>query len=206
MYIPEFNRQKDHAAALEFMQTNPFAIVVSPGDGAPFATHIPVLVSEAASGILLRAHVARANPHWEMLKQGRETLTIFHGPHAYISPSLYSSRESVPTWNYAAVHAYGRARVFHDPEALTAVLLETIDRFEQAYLEQWRGLNENYRAKMLDNIVGFEIPVDRLEAKFKLSQNRPKADQARVIQSLESSADTSISGVAKLMKDQGLGH
>ncbi|HET7216085.1 MAG TPA: FMN-binding negative transcriptional regulator [Terriglobia bacterium] len=206
MYIPEFSHQKDRAAALEFMQANPFAILVSAGDGTPFATHIPVLATEAAGGILLRAHVARANPHWKMLEQDQETLTIFHGPHAYISPSLYGSRESVPTWNYAAVHAYGRARVFHDPEALTAVLLETIDRFEQAYLDRWRDLNENYRAKMLGNIVGFEIPVDRLEAKFKLSQNRPKADQARVIQSLESSADTSISGVAKLMRGQGLGH
>ncbi len=134
-----------------------------------------------------------------------ETLAIFHGPHAYISPGLYGSRESVPTWNYAAVHAYGRARIFHEAEPLTKVLLETIALFEQAYLEQWRGLNENYRAKMLTGIVGFEIPVERMEAKFKLSQNRPKGDQARVIQSLESSADSAISGVARLMKDQGLG-
>lgn len=205
MYIPEFNRLKDTAVAVAYMQANPFAIVVSSGEGSPFATHIPVLVTEAAGGILLRGHVARANSHWKILEQERETLTIFHGPHAYISPSLYGSRESVPTWNYAAVHAYGRARVFHDREALTDVLLETIAQFEQAYLEQWRDLNENYRAKMLDNIVGFEIPVDRLEAKFKLSQNRPRADQSRIIQSLESSADSAISGVAKLMKDQGLG-
>lgn len=205
MYIPEFNRMKDTLVALRFMQANPFAIVVSAGDGSPFATHIPVLVTESAGGILLRGHVARANPHWEMMEQEQETLVIFHGPHAYISPSLYGSRESVPTWNYAAVHAYGRARVFHEPGPLTEVLLETIGQFEQAYLEQWRGLNENYRAKMLSNIVGFEIAVERLEAKFKLSQNRPKADQARVIESLESSADTAVSGVAKLMKDHGLG-
>ena len=205
MYIPEFNRLKDTAAALNFMRANPFAIVVSAGDGSPFATHIPVLVTEAAGGILLRGHVARANPHWKMLEQDGETLAIFHGPHAYISPGLYGSRESVPTWNYAAVHAYGRARIFHEAEPLTKVLLETIALFEQAYLEQWRGLNENYRAKMLTEIVGFEIPVERMEAKFKLSQNRPKGDQARVIQSLESSDDSVISGVAKLMKDHGLG-
>ena len=187
------------------MQANAFAIVISAGEGSPFATHIPVLATEAAGGIRLRGHVARANPHWKLLEQGRETLVIFHGPHAYISPSLYGSRESVPTWNYAAVHAYGRARVFEEAEPLTEVLLETIAIFEQAYLDQWRGLNENYRAKMLSSIVGFEIPVERLEAKFKLSQNRPKADQARVIQSLEASSDSAISGVAKLMKEQGLG-
>lgn len=205
MYIPEFNRLKDTAVALGFMRANPFAIVVSTAEGLPFATHIPVLVSETPGGILLRGHVARANPHWKMLEQERETLAIFHGPHAYISPRLYGSSESVPTWNYAAVHAYGRAHVFHEAELLTDVLLETIAQFDQAYAGQWRGLNENYRAKMLGNIVGFEIPVERVEAKFKLSQNRPKGDQARVIQALESSADSAVSGVAKLMKDQGLG-
>jgi len=205
LYIPELNRLEDTAVALRFMRANPFAIVISAGEGPPFATHIPILVAESAGGIVLRGHVARANPHWNMLEQERETLAIFHGPHAYISPGLYGSRESVPTWNYAAVHAYGRARIFHEAEPLTDVLLETIALFEQAYLDQWRGLNENYRAKMLSQIVGFEIAVERLEAKFKLSQNRPRADQARVIQSLESSADSAISGVAKLMKDQGLG-
>jgi transcriptional regulator len=205
LYIPEFNRLKDTGAALGFMRANPFAIVVSAGDGSPFATHIPVLATEAAGGIMLRGHVARANPHWNMLEQDGETLAIFHGPHAYISPGLYGSRESVPTWNYAAVHAYGQARIFHEAEPLTEVLLETIAVFEQAYLDQWRGLNENYRAKMLSNIVGFEIPVERLEAKFKLSQNRPRADQSRIIQSLESSTDSAISGIAKLMKDQDLG-
>jgi len=205
LYIPEFNRLKDSATALAFMQANPFAIVVSAGEGSPFATHIPVLAAEAAGEVLLRGHVARNNPQWKLLEQERETLVIFQGPHAYISPSLYGSRESVPTWNYAAVHAYGRARIFEKPQLLTEVLVDTIAFFDQAYLDQWHGLNENYRAKMLSNIVGFEIAVERLEAKFKLSQNRPKADQARVIQSLESSSDSAISGVAKLMREQGLG-
>ena len=205
MYIPEFNHVTDHAVALEFMKANPFAMVVSAGAGSPFATHIPVLASKAESRILLRAHVARANPHWKLLQEERETLVVFHGPHAYISPSLYGSPESVPTWNYVAVHAYGLARVFEEPEPLTEVLLETIAIFEPPYLDQWRDLNENFRAKMLSQIVGFEITVERLEAKFKLSQNRPRADQARVVQSLESSDDSAISGVARLMRAQGLG-
>lgn len=205
MYIPEFNRLKDDALALEFMKANPFAILVSAGDGPPFATHIPVLASNAADRILLRGHVARANPHWKMLEDGREVLAIFHGPHAYISPSLYGSRQSVPTWNYAAVHACGRARVFDGPGLLTEVLLETIAAFDPAYLEQWRNLNEDFRAKMQGQIVGFEIAVERLEAKFKLSQNRPRADQARVIDSLAESKDSAASEIAKLMKKQGLG-
>lgn len=205
MYIPEFNRLDDRAAAVEFMKANPFAILVSAGEGSPFATHIPVLASEESGRVLLRAHVARANPHWKMMSENQETLAIFHGPHAYISPSLYESRQSVPTWNYAVVHAYGRACVIEEPEPLTAILLETIAAFEPAYLDQWRSLNENFRAGMLSQIVGFEMVVERLEAKFKLSQNRPRADQANIIQSLELSDDSAVSGVAKLMKDQGLG-
>jgi transcriptional regulator len=205
LYIPEYHRLKDHAVALAFMKANPFAILVSAGTRSPFATHVPLLVSEAAERVLLRGHVARANPHWKLLEEERETLAIFHGPHAYISPSLYESRESVPTWNYAAIHACGPARTFQEPEAVTAILLETIAAFEPAYLEQWQGLNQNLRAKMLSEIVGFEIAVTRLEAKFKLSQNRPRADQARVIQSLETSEDSASSAIAKLMKDQGLG-
>jgi transcriptional regulator len=205
LYIPEYHRPKDHAAALAFMKANPFAIVVSSGETSPFATHVPVLVAETEGRIHLRGHVARANPHWKMLEAERETLVIFHGPHAYVSPSLYESRESVPTWNYAAIHAYGRAHIITDPAPLTEILLATITTFEQAYLKQWQNLNKSFRAKMLGQIVGFEIPVGRLESKFKLSQNRPRADQARVIQALESSPDSAISAVARLMKEQGLG-
>ena len=109
MYIPEFNRQEDRAATLAFMRANPFAILVSSVDGVPFATHLPVLVDETGDQIVIRGHMARANAHWKSMKEDEESLVIFHGPHAYISPSLYEIRESVPTWNYAAVHVYGEA-------------------------------------------------------------------------------------------------
>ncbi|MGH9406983.1 MAG: FMN-binding negative transcriptional regulator [Terriglobia bacterium] len=205
LYIPEYNRLNDRELAVAFMKAHPFAIVVSSAGGSPFATHIPVLVSEAGGTITLRGHVARANPQWERLKEDLESLVIFHGPHAYISPRCYDSRESVPTWNYAAIHAYGGARVFCEREPLTAVLLETMATFDASYLEQWREMDDELRAGMLRQIVGFEITVGRLEAKFKLSQNRSKADQARVIESLESSADSAAAEVAKLMRDRGLG-
>lgn len=179
--------------------------MVSSGKGSPFATHIPVLVTEAEGLISLCGHVARANRHWKLLEQDRESLVIFHGPHAYVSARLYASRENVPTWNYAAVHAYGPARVFSEPEPLTEVLLHTFAAFEPEYLEQWQTLSEEYRRKMLSRIVGFEIAVERLEAKFKLSQNRSRTDQASVIQALETSGDSAITAVARLMKHQGLG-
>ena len=203
MYIPEYHRLENTASTVAFMRDNPFAIVVS-GGASPFATHIPVLVCESGNPLTLRGHLATANSHWRLLQQQEETLVIFHGPHAYVSPRLYESRESVPTWNYAVVHAYGHAEIFQQPERLKDVLLETIQTFDPSYLEQWSSLSEKVRAKMLSQITGFEMPATRLEAKFKLSQNRSQADRARVIESFQSSQDSAVAGIAKLMRDLGL--
>jgi transcriptional regulator len=205
VYIPEFNRQKDRAATLAFMRANPFAILVSNVSGVPFATHLPLLVNEAEDQLIVRGHMARANAHWKSMKENEESLVIFHGPHAYISPSLYDLRESVPTWNYAAVHVYGEPTLFSDESGLREVLHQMIDTFESSYMAQWQELSEQYQSRMMKHIVGFEIKVKRLEAKFKLSQNRTKGEQARVIQSLNQSPDSNISGVAELMQQEGLG-
>ena len=132
-------------------------------------------------------------------------MTIFHGPHAYVSASNYVTRENVPTWNYGAVHVHGSARVFAAPEDLQGVLHQLIGTFEPAYAEQWGSLTDAYRERMLSHIVGFEIAVTKVEAKFKLSQNRTKEEQSNVITSLEKAEDTAISGVSRLMKQQKLG-
>ena len=205
MYIPEHFRVRDHADALGFMRTNPFVILVSNTSDGPFATHLPVVIREDADHLILRGHVAKANPHWRYLQADATCLTIFHGPHAYISPRNYTTRETVPTWNYGAVHAYGNAKVLPSPEDLLGILHELIPAFEAPYAEQWQSLSQEYRNSMLSHIVGFEIAVTRLEAKFKLSQNRTKEEQQNVIDSLGSSADTTISGTARLMCEQGLG-
>ena len=205
MYIPEFNRQEDRSAALAFMRANPFAILVSNVGGVPFATHLPLLVDEVGDLVVVRGHMARANAHWKSMKEGEESLVIFHGPHAYISPSLYEIRESVPTWNYAAVHVYGEPTLFSDEPCLKETLDRLISTFDSSYMAQWSDLSDEYRSRMMKHIVGFEIKVKRLEAKFKLSQNRTKGEQARVIQSLNQSKDSNISGVAELMQQEGLG-
>ena len=206
MYIPEFNREKDRATILAFMRANPFAILVSNIDGVPFATHLPLLIEDAGDHIVVQGHMAKANAHWKSMKEGEESLIIFHGPHAYISPSLYENRESVPTWNYAAVHVYGEPTLFTDEESLRATLHRMIDTFESSYMAQWSGLSDQYQSRMMKHIVGFDIKVKRLEAKFKLSQNRTKGEQSRVIQALNQSKDSNISGVAQLMQQEGLGH
>jgi len=187
------------------MRANPFTILVSCTDDGPFATHLPLVIRENGDQLILRGHVAKANPHWRHLEQQPSCLTIFHGPHSYISPTNYNTRESVPTWNYGAVHVYGNARVFSGPGELLGVLHELIPMFEPAYADQWASLDQTYRDRMLSHIVGFEIAVTNIEAKFKLSQNRTRDEQVRVIGSLSRAADTAVSGTAALMREQGLG-
>ena len=204
MYIPEFNRIEDQAVAMAFMRANPFAILVSNHDDTPFATHLPVIIAEAGGQLSVRAHVAKANPHWKMIEQ-QESLIIFHGPHAYISPALYELRESVPTWNYAIVHAYGRGKLLAADADKQQVLGELISQFDSSYLSQWNSFDEQYRSRMLNHIVAFEIAVTRVETKFKLSQNRTRSEQENVINALRESADPAISGVADLMRQRGLG-
>jgi transcriptional regulator len=205
VYIPEFNRVEDRAVALAFMQANPFAILVSATDEGPFATHLPILAREVDGQLQLRGHVAKANPHWKFISQAQESLVIFHGPHAYISPSLYELRESVPTWNYAAVHVYGKGTAFTEVARLNEFLQELIAQFDSSYAAQWPALSEQYRSRMVQHIVGFEINATRVETKFKLSQNRTKAEQQNIITALESSSDSAAATVATLMKDRGQG-
>jgi transcriptional regulator len=205
VYIPEHFRVEDRKAALTFMRANPFVILVSTTVEGPFATHIPVVMRESNDHLVIRGHVAKANPHWRYLQEQPNCLTIFHGPHAYVSPSNYTNRESVPTWNYGAVHVYGNARTYSAPEQLLDMLHDLIPTFEAAYGEQWASLSEAYRTRMLSHIVGFEIAVTKFEAKFKLSQNRTKEEQQHIIDSLIQAPDTAISGTAKLMCEHALG-
>lgn len=205
MYVPEIFRVEDRDAALAFMHANPFAILVSTMSDGPFATHVPVVIREAGEQLLIRGHVAKANPHWRYLQEQSSALMIFHGPHSYISPSNYATRENVPTWNYAAVHTYGSVRVFSEAPDLLAMLHDLITTFEAAYETQWESLSEAYRTRMLSHIVGFELAMSKIEAKFKLSQNRTCEEQQRVIDALSGAQDSAVSGTARLMCEHGLG-
>lgn len=205
MYIPEHFRNEDRAEALAFMRANPFAILVSQTQAGPFATHVPVVIRESGDNVTIRGHVAKANPHWQHLQADPQCLMIFHGPHAYISPTNYEIRESVPTWNYGAVHAYGEARTYSAPHELLSMLHDLIPTFEAAYGEQWESLSETYQQRMLSHIVGFEISIGRLEAKFKLSQNRTRQEQQNIIESLSGAPDSAVAGTARLMCEHGLG-
>jgi len=204
VYIPEFNRIEDRDTSLAFLRANPFAVLVSSLDGHPFATHVPLAVRERSGQIVLRGHVAKANPHWKSFGQEHESLVIFQGPHAYISPALYEIPESVPTWNYAAVHVYGRVSVVDENES-RKILEELIGEFDSSYAAQWASLSEEYRSRMVRHIVAFEMLASRLETKFKLSQNRTRQEQANIVRALANSGDSAVAGVAALMRLQGLG-
>jgi transcriptional regulator len=216
LYIPEHFRVRHNEDAVAFMRANPFAILVSCASVQPFATHLPLFVQTEKTSegneerVLLRGHVAKANPHWRYLEQQPQCLAIFHGPHSYISPTNYGARESVPTWNYATVHVYGNARIFYaqdasSPDELHRMLDELMGSFEPTYRAQWESLSATFRENMLRQIVGFEIVATKIEGKFKLSQNRTREDQANVMASLEKSEDTAVSGVARMMKELRLG-
>ena len=144
MYIPEFNRVRDHAEIVSFVHANPFAILVSPSDTGPFASHIPILAREVEDQMILHGHLAKANPHWELLQKNedrsndQESLVIFHGPHAYISPSWYVMQHTVPTWNYAAVHVYGVPQLL-DTVDLRQIVYDTTAKYESAMPQPWNS-------------------------------------------------------------------
>jgi transcriptional regulator len=184
MYLPKFNQVADRSILIEAMQANSFAILFgsqSNADGAasPLATHLPLVVKDEGAHGLIEGHFARANPHWHSLA-GHETLVVFSGPHSYVSPTLYAEELSVPTWNYIAIHAYGTLELIEDEAAKDALLKDLIQLHEPAYAEQWGGLPEGFRRTMLAGIVGFRIPITRIEGKFKISQNRPEIDRRNV--------------------------
>jgi len=188
MYTPAFNRIDDRALLIEAMRLWSFAALFgSDAEGHPTATHLPLVVHDEGEHGVLEGHFARANPHWKALA-GRETLVVFSGPHSYVSPTLYADPKSVPTWNYIAVHATGTLEIVQDvpgDEAATharkdALLKNLIGVHEPAYAAQWNDLPIGYRISMTNGIVGFRIPIAKIEGKFKLSQNRPEIDRQTV--------------------------
>lgn len=185
MYIPHSFREDRLDVAHKLIRDFPFAPMVTMIDGLPFATHLPFLLDSTRGKFgTLRAHMARPNPQWRGFDSGSEALTIFQGPHAYISPSWYSVQPAVPTWNYAVVHAYGIPSCI-DEDVLRTILLDTVAAFESPGGSL--PLPGDFFDKMSLGVVGFEIEITRLEGKFKLSQNRSDEDRLSVIQALAKS-------------------
>lgn len=202
MYVPEPFKVDDDPEVEAFLQRYDFATIVSANPAGLVATHVPVVVRRAGSGLVVLGHVARANPHWKHMDGTAESLAIFHGPHGYVSPTWYANSPAVPTWNYAVVHVYGRPLARQEPAFIEDVLSDLVNRYEGPGPDAWRieGLPLEYRTRQLSRIVGFEMPVVRLEAKFKLGQNRAAVDRARTIDELERMGSPEASNLAAFMR------
>lgn len=198
MYTPKHFQLTDEQEAISFMQHYSFATIVTATDNVPFATHLPFLVSKRDDKIVLSSHFAKANPQATEII-GKDVLVIFTEPHAYISPKHYEKETNVPTWNYIAVHAYGKARILPEGEQTAGLLEEMINNYEADYLSQWNNLPDEYKQRMMKGIVAFEIMVDDLQGKQKLSQNRSETERENIITSLSNSEDTVEAEIGKYM-------
>jgi transcriptional regulator len=190
MYVPSAFRVDDLPTLHRFIRSYSFATLVTAG-AEPFVTHLPLLLdvhqdAPADRGTLV-GHFAKPNPHWQLDHAAHQSVAIFHGPHAYISPSWYrSGAPAVPTWNYAVVHAWGTLAPIADRDRTAAILERTVATYESQLPSPWRNeMPREMTEKLIHSVVAFEMPIDRIEAKFKLGQNRATEDQLGAIESLE---------------------
>ena len=204
MYVQPSFGETDPEKLLALAAQYPFATVVTPGADELWVSHVPLVVRRRNGVPVLAGHLARANGHWEAMARGdgAPTTAIFHGPHAYVSPTWYATSPAVPTWNYVVVHAAGQARVHHDGDQLAELLRELTELYEGRGAGAWSpdGLPDDFAQQMRGAIVGFEIVVERLEGKVKLSQNRSAEDRRGVVAALEAQMSEDARAVAALMR------
>jgi transcriptional regulator len=182
------------------MRSHPFAVLVSPAEGTLVGTHLPFMFDEEGPHGTLLAHMARANPHWKSWTSETEVMVIFGGPHAYISPGWYEDRVTVPTWNYAVVHAYGRPRIVTEPEEVRHMVFRLTRMYEPETGGWDVAESEPVLEAELKGIVAFTIPIDRIEGKFKFNQNRSRADQEGAAKGLRDSSAPMDREVSAIME------
>ena len=199
MYSPPYNRLEDRAELLRFLRANNFPVLVTGTGGNLLASHLPATVHEEGGRIVLDMHMARNNPQWKEFFDD-EVLVVFSGPHAYVSPRWYADEERVPTWNYAAVHAYGVPKVHSVREVKAASQRRLIESLDPQWLPNHDALSQKYVDTMLDGIVNFSIPVARLETRWKLSQNRGRREMELIAAALEESGDAGERALAALTR------
>jgi transcriptional regulator len=201
MYIPAVFAEADLSRLHEFIRQNSFGLLVSSVDGLPFASHLPFLLDGAAGphGTLV-CHVARANPQWQQAA-GQTALAIFSGPHAYVSPTWYEAENVVPTWNYTAVHAYGKVEFVEDTAALLNIVQKMVHFYEQALPRPWSfDPSSTFAERMLAQIVGIRIEIAKIEGKWKLNQNHPVERRKNVIRAFRERHDENSQVIAALMQ------
>jgi len=202
MYVPPHFAESDLATLHAFIEGQSFGLLVSQVEGEPFATHLPFLLDRTAGpqGTLV-GHMARANPHWRELA-GQTALAVFSGPHAYISPTWYEAENFVPTWNYVAVHATGPVELVEGRDALLDILGRSVAEFEAAIPSPWvLDAAGSFVGRLLSQIVGFRLRIERLEGKWKMSQNHSVERREKVIRALEARGGENAMAVVRMVRD-----
>ncbi|MBZ4221037.1 FMN-binding negative transcriptional regulator [Bacillus wiedmannii] len=198
MYIPKYFAIEDEKMKYEIMEQNSFATLFSQHNGKPYATHLPLLLNRET--LTLHGHFARPNEQWKD-SENQEVLAVFQGPHSYISPSWYETKDAVPTWNYVAVHVYGELEIVEDEQELLNSLQELVYKYEDP--ESTYSLNDvdpNYMGGLSKGIVGFKVKINKIEGKTKLSQNHSVTRRKLVVEKLEKVGSEGSRGIAELMR------
>lgn len=204
MYVPKPFNVESFSSLTNYISSSSFGVLVTSVEGIPYATHLPMSFDPDTGEMgTLYAHVARANDHWKYFDQTTESLAIFTGVHAYVSPNWMNSANAVPTWNYVAVHAYGRPKVIEDTDAVLAILERLSNTYENDATGNWTAdkMDQKILHGLLKGIVAFEFPVSRLEGKRKMSQNKSPEAQRSAAEGLRAMADTPSLAVAREMED-----
>jgi transcriptional regulator len=208
MYVPASFKMTEQSDALALMGANPFAAIISHDSEGLTATHLPTVTRQAGETLVIECHLARPNPHWKRLATNpdAEVLMIFSGPDAYIRPGWYPSKaeggKTVPTWNYATVHAYGRAQIIQDGAWLLRHVTELSNQQESPYEIPWKTSDapEQYIAALIRGIVGIRVSVSRIDAKAKMGQNRDSRDALGAADGLAARAERSDLAVSAMMR------
>ena len=199
MYTPNHFEFKDNAGKIAFMKQYSFATIITVKYNFPIATQLPFFIDNSSDKLILSSHFAVANEQSRYI-EANTSLVIFTEPHAYISPVHYDKGESVPTWDYIAVHAYGKAKIIEDEVAKITALEQMIRFYEKDYLHQWESLSDKFKKGMMRGIVAFELEVTDLQGQKKLSQNKTEAERKRIVEYLEKSENTTEKEIADYIK------
>ncbi len=184
MFVPKMFEFDDKSEQIAFMKRYSFATIITNKGDIPIATQLPLIIEERANSLILSGHFAKANEQTNYIEQN-SSLIIFAEPHAYISPTHYDQIQSVPTWDYISVHAYGKSKILSEDLSKIQALEQMITFYEPDYSTQWSQLSDNYKQAMIKGIVAFEIEVTAIQGQKKLSQNKTKAEQRRIVDHLE---------------------
>ena len=208
MYIPKYFKVTNVDEILDFVQKNSFGTIVTTNNGKPIATHLPLGLRKLDNDVYLTGHFAYGNEQWKTFEMCEEVLVMFQGPHAYISSSWYE-KENVPTWNYQAVHMYGKPSIL-DKNELIEELTMMLHKYEKHRESPvlWDTLSPPLLERQLKGIVGFKIKVEEIQAAYKLSQNRTETDYRNIIHELQHEGNADSEQLSKLMakrlKDDGI--